>query len=142
MNQAPRGHRSLPHTADLRIEAWGPTREECLGEAVAALAESVADIGAVEAPPARTLTSELTADTDEDALLAVLDEVIYLLDTAGEIPLRATVEHARGTVRLRMDMTATDQLEVTGAAPKAVSLHNLQFGFDGQQYSCVTIIDV
>ena len=23
------GHTSVPHTADLRIEAWGPTREDC-----------------------------------------------------------------------------------------------------------------
>ncbi|HEV8559398.1 MAG TPA: archease [Actinophytocola sp.] len=38
-----RGHRAVPHTADIRIEAWAPTREACLGEAVAALVESFAD---------------------------------------------------------------------------------------------------
>ena len=29
-----RGHRTVPHTADLRIEAWGPTREEFIADAV------------------------------------------------------------------------------------------------------------
>jgi SHS2 domain-containing protein len=29
-----RGHRDVPHTADTRIEAWGPTREACLPGAV------------------------------------------------------------------------------------------------------------
>jgi len=38
------GHRSVPHTADLRIEAWGPTREDSIAEAVRGLVESFADI--------------------------------------------------------------------------------------------------
>jgi SHS2 domain-containing protein len=32
----------MPHTADLRIEAWAPTREECLAEAVRSLVDSFA----------------------------------------------------------------------------------------------------
>jgi SHS2 domain-containing protein len=28
------GHRSVPHTADLRIEAWAPTRDGCIRQAV------------------------------------------------------------------------------------------------------------
>ena len=39
---AGRGHRTVPHTADLRIEAWAPTREECLAEAVRGLVDSFA----------------------------------------------------------------------------------------------------
>ena len=37
-----RGHRTVPHTADLRVEAWAPTREECLAEAVRGLVDSFA----------------------------------------------------------------------------------------------------
>ena len=29
----------MPHTADLRIQAWGRTREDCIAEAVRGLAE-------------------------------------------------------------------------------------------------------
>jgi SHS2 domain-containing protein len=28
------GHRSVPNTADLRIEVWSPSRVGCIGEAV------------------------------------------------------------------------------------------------------------
>ncbi len=37
------GHRSVPHTADLRIEAWSPSREGCIGEAVRGTVESFLD---------------------------------------------------------------------------------------------------
>jgi SHS2 domain-containing protein len=40
--QAGRGHWTMPHPADLRIEAWGPTREDCLAEAVLGLVDSFA----------------------------------------------------------------------------------------------------
>ena len=34
------GHRSVPHTADLRIEAWAPTRDGCIRQAVLGAVES------------------------------------------------------------------------------------------------------
>jgi hypothetical protein len=40
--EATRGHRKALHPADLRIEAWGPTREDCIAEAVRGLAGSFA----------------------------------------------------------------------------------------------------
>ena len=39
---AGRGHRTVPHTADLRIEAWGPAREGCIAEVVRGLVDSFA----------------------------------------------------------------------------------------------------
>ena len=47
-----RGHRKVLHPADLRIEAWGPTREECIAEAVRGLVGSFAVV-AGRAPHAR-----------------------------------------------------------------------------------------
>ncbi|MBA8824465.1 SHS2 domain-containing protein [Saccharopolyspora lacisalsi] len=73
MTEPESGHRSLPHTADPRIEAWGPTRQARLGEAVAAVVESFADVST--ARPERTATTDLAASDDEDALVSVLDEV-------------------------------------------------------------------
>ncbi len=34
------GHRTVPHTADLRIEAWAPTRDGCIRQAVLGTVES------------------------------------------------------------------------------------------------------
>ena len=36
------GHRSVPHTADLRIEAWAPTRDGCNRQAALSTVESFA----------------------------------------------------------------------------------------------------
>ena len=38
------GHRTVPHTADLRIEAWAVTCEECLAEALRGLVGSFAAV--------------------------------------------------------------------------------------------------
>lgn len=38
------GHRSVPHTADLRIEAWAPTRDGCIRQAVLGTVESFLDL--------------------------------------------------------------------------------------------------
>lgn len=44
------GHRTVPHTADLRIEAWAPTAELCIAEAVRAMVWGFADLP-MAAPP-------------------------------------------------------------------------------------------
>ena len=49
--RAARGHRTVPHTADLRIEAWAPTREECMAEAARGLVGSFAAVAG--SPPGR-----------------------------------------------------------------------------------------
>lgn len=67
------GHRTVLHTADLRIEAWAPTREECLAEAVRGLAESFAAV-AGRRPQGRA-SRRMTAHSDADLLVVVIDEV-------------------------------------------------------------------
>jgi hypothetical protein len=47
-HRSQRGYRTLPHTADLRIEAWAPTREACLAEGVAGLVATFADTAKAE----------------------------------------------------------------------------------------------
>jgi SHS2 domain-containing protein len=81
------GHRTVPHTADLRIEAWAATREECLAEAVRGLVGSFAVVAGRQ--PYRRDCCAMTARRDEDLLVAVVDEVIYRLDADGEIPVPA-----------------------------------------------------
>ena len=78
------GHRGMPHTADLGIEAWAPTREECLAEAVRGLVDSFAAVAGLR--PQGRASRHVTARPDADLLVAVIDEVIYRLDANGEIP--------------------------------------------------------
>jgi len=121
---AGRGHRTVPHTADLRIEAWGPTREECIAEAVRGLVDSFA-IVAGRTPHGRT-RRHITGRSDEDLLVAAVDEVIYRLDAAGEIPASVAVRPAPdGGAVIVLELVPVAEAEITGAAPKAASLHDL-----------------
>jgi phage shock protein A len=139
---AGQGHRTVPHTADLRIEAWAPTREECLAEAVRGLVDSFAVVAA--APPRHTAERRFLASSDDDLLVAVIDEVIYRLDADGEIPVTVAVRPAPdGGVVLILSLAELSEAEITGAAPKAASLHDLRCAPDQTgRWSCGITIDV
>lgn len=118
------GHRSVPHTADLRIESWGRTREECVAEAVTALVESFADVGTPGRE--RAAHTHLAGGSDGDLLVAALEEVIYRLDAHGTLP--ASVEArpaADGGIDLTFGLVSARSAEFTGAMPKAASLSDL-----------------
>jgi SHS2 domain-containing protein len=135
------GHRCVPHTADVRIEAWAPSREACLAEAVTALVRSF-----VECPdraPTRAVELSLRADRDEDLLVVLLDEVIFRMETEGWLPLRTEVRPDRDTgIRLRVDAADTGEVRLIGAVPKAVSLHDLRFAADRDGWRCAVTLDV
>lgn len=135
------GYRASPHTADIRIEAWAPSRDRCVAEAVTALVASFADV----AGSGLTGTPEvlIDSDTDEDMLVEVLDEVIFRVETTGQIPIGTEVEALNSGLRVRFRMTDTDRVRPVGATPKAVSLHDLSFGPDHDgQWSCTVTVDV
>ena len=139
---AGQGHRTVPHTADLRVEAWGPTREACLAEAVHGLVDSFAVVSA--ARPRHTAERRFVASSDEDLLVAVIEEVIYRLDADGEIPVTAAVRSAPdGGVILTLPLADVHEAEIAGAAPKAASLHDLRCAPDAAgRWSCGITIDV
>ena len=70
-----RGHRALPHTADVILEAWGPDFASCCEEAVAALADVYVDAGRADAVEQRSV--HLGPGSEESLLLEVLEEVIF-----------------------------------------------------------------
>lgn len=134
------GHRAVAHTADLRIEAWAPTREHCIAEAVGGMVDSFAD---EELPrPHTTVECALAADRDEDLLVAVLDEVIYRMETRGELPVTTDVLPTAEGVRVRFAVVDSAAVVSTGSIPKAVSLHELRFGPGPEGWSCSVTIDV
>ncbi|MEU0559318.1 archease [Dactylosporangium sp. NPDC006015] len=134
------GHRSVPHTADVRIEAWAPSRERCVVEAVAATVGNFAEVSGVL--PTASVRFRAGPGPDADLLVAVLDEVIYLIDTAGRLPVAAQVEAGDGSLDVRLAMVDADRVELVGAVPKGVSLHELWFGREGAGWSCSVTIDV
>lgn len=135
------GHRSIAHTADLRVEAWAPTREECIAQAVNGMVESFA-----RPLPSRSVSREVecevTGSSDADLLVAVLDEVIYRLETVGEVPAETEVFATAAGLRLRLRVVGADTVVPVGAVPKAVSLHELRCECTADGCWCSATIDV
>ncbi|MFE6690455.1 archease [Streptomyces sp. NPDC057743] len=137
------GYRSVPHTADLRVEAWGPTREVCLAQAVRGVCASFLDLAGAEGETgARRREVRVRADTDEDLLVALLEEVVYWLDAQNEAPVEVELVPVRGGLRALLAMTDIGSLPVTGAAPKAVTLHGLACGGGPDGWHCSVTLDV
>lgn len=133
------GRRSVAHTADLRVEAWAPTREECIAQAVRGMVESFA--GHLPSP-SHEVECEVTGSTDADLLAAALDEVIYRLETAAEIPATTEVSATTGGLRLRFQAVVADAVIPMGAVPKAVSLHELRCEHTSNGWWCSATVDV
>lgn len=137
----PRGHRLLGHTADTALEAWAPTRTECLAEAVGGLVDSFVDLATATA--SENFATTFAPGDDESLLVRLLDEVIYVLDVFGRVPIDAEVEETGdGGLVVHFATATADEVAVTGAAPKAVSLHALYFGFEAGRWRCQATIDV
>ena len=134
------GHRTVPHTADLRIEAWAPTRDGCIRQAVLATVESFVDLSSAHAN--HTRLRRLTADRDDDLLVAVLEEVIYLLDTVAEAPVDLELQDVDGGVDVTFAMADASTLLQVGAVPKAVSLNELRFSHGRHGWRCLVTLDV
>lgn len=125
----------------MALEAWAPTRTECLAESVSALISSFVDMSA--ALPSESFAETFPPTNDEDLLVRLLDEVIYQLDVFARVPLDAEVEEADdGGLVVHFAAAPADRVELVGAVPKAVSLHELRFGPNGGRWYCHVTVDV
>lgn len=122
------------------MEAWGPSRESCIAEAVLAVVATFTDTSDVHPDAARERWFD--ERSDDDLLVAVLDEVIYLMDTEGLVPVDVEVESSGDGADVRFAMVDAAVTRQVGAAPKGVSLHGLRIGSLAGGWSCSVIVDV
>jgi len=136
-----RGHRLLPHTADSVIEAWGPDRPACLVEAMEALVDIFAEPG--DAAVTRTLPLSAEAGPSADALVSLLEEVIYVTEVLGVVPVRFHLADTEdGGVAGDMEVVDARQVELVGPVPKAVSYHGLDMAEHDGLWRCHVLVDV
>ncbi|MER7111047.1 archease [Streptomyces sp. NPDC000229] len=134
------GHRAVPHTADVRVEAWGANREQCLVEAVLGMVECFADLTGARATAMRQV--QMAEGSDDDLLAALLDEVVFRLEVHGDVPVDVEVETVDGGLDVRMAVTDVSSVPIIGAVPKAVSWHELHLAPDAYGWSCSVTVDV
>ncbi|WP_420884068.1 archease [Micromonospora sp. CPCC 205547] len=96
------GHRRVPHTADVRIEAWAPDQESCLAEAVDALVETFVDpdrLGQLQPGPLRRQQQRLHRLPGQVQRVArVVDRVVDQVAEVGAVRL-AVVDDGRRAAR-------------------------------------------
>jgi SHS2 domain-containing protein len=136
-----RGHRTLPHTADIIIEAWGPEVITCSEEAVAALVETYAN------PANATIVAERVVHVApaqaDNMLVDLLDEVIFAIDVAEGIPVGAHVwASGDGGLHARLALADPASIEPTGAVPKAISRSGLEVTRHPNMVRCRILVDV
>jgi SHS2 domain-containing protein len=135
------GYRVLPHTADTRIEAWAPARAACLEAAVCALVSTFADVTEMEA--ANSIEEEFDESTDKDLLVAVLEQVIYLVEVVDVVPVTVDfVDEKAGRLAGSFGVVPLEAVEICGPAPKAIALSDLAFQERDNEWRCLVTIDV
>lgn len=139
--KAASGHRCLPHTADLVIEAWGPTREACLEQAVGAAVATFAD--ARGASVTQTLPVMIDAPTDDELLVLLLEEVLYTIEVHESVPVATELQAIpSGGVAGAFRTVPLACVRPVGAVPKAVSRSGLIFQGDPERWFCRLTVDV
>lgn len=136
-----RGHAFLDHTADVAFEAWGPTRAACYEEAVRALVGSFAEPS--DAAPEGRWDVDLPPWADDDLLVDLLGEVIYVVDTRGAVPVAVTLrDREDGGLAGRLDLVSIGTVRPSGAVPKAITYHGLAVDGGPDGWRCRVTVDV
>ncbi|HEU5083974.1 MAG TPA: archease [Acidimicrobiales bacterium] len=129
------------HTADVILEAFGPDLPACCEEAVAALVELFAD--AERAELVGSWAASIPAGGPEEVLLALLEEVIFVLDTSDGVPVSARVQQRPdGGLDAVLALASPASVASTGAVPKAVSRSGLEVRTEPGRVGCSVLVDV
>jgi SHS2 domain-containing protein len=89
-----------------------------------------------------TRRCRLAEERDDDLLVAVLDEVIYVLDTEGQAPVDINVCDSKRGVEVTFAMVDATTLPQIGAVPKAVSLNEIRLAREQAGWRCSVTLDV
>lgn len=135
-----RGHAVRPHTADVVIEAWGPTAAACYEEAVTAFVEIFADTRG--SPSGEVAAFDVGPGRPEDLLVLLLEEVLLDAEARGHVATATRVDvrgnHLVGT----FTFVPAEELDIVGSIPKGVAYHELEFGRADGVWRCRATVDV
>ena len=120
------GHRVLPESSDLLIEAWAPAREQCMVQAVQALVACFADVS--DATPGRVVPFAFPPGRDDQQLVDLLTECLSVFEIFGVVPVSTHVDQAEdGSLVGCFDTTDVAQLRLSSVPPEGVRLRELEF---------------
>jgi SHS2 domain-containing protein len=135
----PASHELIDHTAELALRVRAPSFGALLGEAVAALGRLLVDEAGLEGE-AEERTLALAAPDREALLVDLLNEVLYLAETARWAPIEivgVTGDSGHAAVRARGARLAGSPSRIKGA-----TYHDLAVRPDGTALVAEVILDV
>ena len=136
-----KGHRLAPHTADCVVEAWAPELVPCLAEAMAGLVAVFAE--PVETATTRTVPVSAGPGPGSDLLVSLLEEVIYVTDVLGVVPVRFHLaETEDGGVAGDMEVVEAGDAVLVGPVPKVLSYNSLELSEHDGTWRCRVVVDV
>ncbi len=137
MNQCPRGHREVEHTADWELEVWA----EGLGGLLSEAARGMYELMGVEISDSdrRPLRLELECEDREQLLVAFLNELLHLLDSESLAfdGFLLKVDDSRLDARLEGGAVTSRGKEI-----KAVTFHRLAVRDTGSRFETRIVFDV
>jgi SHS2 domain-containing protein len=123
------------------LECWAPTFATCCAEAVEALVATCFDTGQARATD--TLVFTVPPGPEDEMLLQVLDEILFILDTAADVPVAATAGTGdEGRLEVVLTMADRATTPATGSAPKAISLAGFEVASADGEVRCRFLVDV
>jgi SHS2 domain-containing protein len=120
-----RGYRHSAHTADVRLTAWAPTLADAFAEAIRGTAAVTFDVDRIHAREERVIR---TSQPDlARRLVALLEEVLYLIDAEGFVPSHAVVELTGDTATATLRGETFDPARHRRAGPqvKGITYHEI-----------------
>lgn len=131
----------MPHTADTILEAWGPDLSTCFAEACIGLLAGFVEVA--DDVPAQERPFHIDAPDRQRLLASLLEEIIYVVDAEGLVPIRVHVDAAADReCRGAMDVVPLSAAAQVGSVPKSVSLSGLDVDESDRGWSCRAVIDL
>lgn len=137
-----RAWRLVEHPADVGIEARGPDLAAALEAAVQGLAAILTGEGVVQA--VETVPVEVEGEGPEELLMALLEEVLFLLDARGWLAGQATIREL-GDAHLSATFAGEDLDEErhgAGVHVKAITWHELAVRQTADGVVLTVVVDI
>jgi len=133
-------YRFLPHTADVKIEAYGATLEKALANAVTGLGEAIS--GSTGVPQKARRLVEARGRDREAMSHNFMEEVLYLADADDFVPATAKNVTVRGnTATAVLSGCSMAELGITNAV-KAVTYNELAVRRSSAGWTLLFVLDV
>lgn len=140
-SKATSGYKLLPRAAEVIVAAWAPTVEGCLAQAVRGLVSGFADVRAVR--PQQMVAFVCDPGPEDELLVEVLDEAIYLVHAHDVVPVQVAVApNSEGGLVGEFGVVPRADVTLRGRVPTAVTWHGLRLAWDGSAWRCHVVVEL